>query len=33
MALALLSLGSNIDPESNLRAAARDLRAACPGIR
>lgn len=33
MALALLSLGSNIDPESNLRAAARDLRAAFPGIR
>ncbi|MEJ1249405.1 hypothetical protein [Denitratimonas tolerans] len=31
MAQALLSLGSNIDPEANLRAAAADLRAAFPG--
>ena len=33
MALILLSLGSNIDPEANLRAAAADLRAAFPGAR
>lgn len=32
MALALLSLGSNIEPESNLRAAAADLRAQFPAI-
>ena len=28
MALALLSLGSNLDPEANLRSAARALREA-----
>ncbi len=33
MALALLSLGSNIDPAAKLRAAAADLHAAFPGAR
>lgn len=32
MSLALLSLGSNIEPEVHLRAAARDLRLAFPGV-
>ena len=33
MGLALLSLGSNIEPEACLAAASRDLRAAFPGVR
>lgn len=33
MALALLSLGSNIEPETYLRAAARELRAAFADVR
>lgn len=33
MGLALLSLGSNIEPAAHLAAAARDLRDAFPGVR
>jgi 2-amino-4-hydroxy-6-hydroxymethyldihydropteridine diphosphokinase len=33
MGLALLSLGSNLEPERYLRAAAADLRARFPGVR